>query len=566
MKRLSILILTLLLAITAKAKPVSHEEALTLASAFLGQTEVTSVPSVFKHLHIFNSETGFVIISGDDSTIPVIAYSLEHPFTNAMAESTYQWLLDCDSNVRAAMASGMEPSDELKAVWDTFRKEGRLPVVSRSSVGPLIDTKWGQRPPYNMYCPSGCLTGCVATVMAQIMRYWGYPAQGTGSHAYEHPDYGELSVNFGATSYDWTHMPITINNNSSDASKRAVATLMYHCGVSVDMNYGTDASSAPSAKVIGAMTDYFGYSSSMSLERQSNYTNNQWKQLLVDELNAMRPVYYVGQDRVSAHAFICDGYDEQGYFHINWGWSGVNDGYYAIGALNPSGYPSFNVNNYAIIGIEPAGGGVLPIPAPVNLDVYPDGNSLVIEWEMSLLNSNYTFKVSRDGELIASGLTAYTYTDRNVASGSYTYRVWAVLNGAESNKKAEYEIEVASISVESANPLQGTATGSGLAEIGFGHKVTAIPNPGFVFYSWLENGEVVSTDAEFMFCVTGDCRLTACFSGTGIEEDEEPYVVYKTEIFTLNGTRVKRIEDGAKGVYLLRLTTDKGIITKKVIF
>lgn len=576
MKRIILFITVLFLALSAKAKPVSPDEASALAASFLKTPEVVRVQTLFNHLYVFNGPNSFVIISGDDRVLPVIGYSFDNQFVSeSISESTYGWLYDRNNTVGAAMRKGIEASDEVKAAWELFRNKAQLPSFCRSSMGPLISTNWRQGDPYNMYCPDGCVTGCVATAMAQIMRYWEYPVQGTGSHSYEHPVYGTLSANFGGTVYDWGNMPGMIGSNSSNAAKRAIAILMYHCGVSVEANYNSSATSAPSNNVLTAMPAYFGYADDISMVYMDDYTDQEWKLLLMSELDALRPMYYAGQDRAHAHAFICDGYNEQGYFHINWGWGSVNDGFYAIGSLNPGDY-TFNARNYAIIGIRPANGATPPIPAPVLVEGHPEDYDWVLEWKMATDNPAYTYKVSRDGTLIASGLTETTYVDANVPSGFHTYEVWASLNDLESNRKATYEVELARLEVISSDPEKGTVTGGGVEELDVLLIVKAEAKPGYVFLYWMEDGQIVSQEDELHVALDGDHTLTAYFSGTGVEEEDEHSTILGVEVFTLNGVRIKTftadainweqcLEGCARGVYLVRITTDKGVIVKKIV-
>ena len=572
MKRYILLWLLLGVFLTLNAAPVSRDEASVLAASFLGQRMVTEVPTPFEYMYVFSGASGFVILSADDCVIPVLGYSKEQPFNPDMAESTREWLASYNDQIQAVLDEDVEASDEVRTAWKSLRNSGRLLACNRSEVRPLIYTRWNQRSPYNMYCPEGSVTGCVAIVMAQIMKYWEYPTRGTGSHSYVHDTFGMLSANFGATEYDWDHMLVTVGNSSSAAAKEAVATLLYHCGVSVDMKYGLESSSTPSAKVLEAMPEYFGYASSMSLVYQRDYSDNQWKQLLKSELDALRPMYYAGQSR-GAHAFICDGYDASDLFHFNWGWGGSNDGYYAIGALNPGSNGPFNVLNYAIIDIKPADGGWPAIPAPVDMDVYPSYYDVVLEWWMPVDNPNYTYKVSRNGTLIASGLTETAYVDCDAPSGNYNYQVWAVMNGVDSNKKASFEIELVRIEVVPNDPSRGTVWGGCLEEPGMGRVMKAYPNPGYTFYAWIENGQVVSTEQEYFFVVENDRSLIAWFSATGVDEEGDLSAIRKVEVFTLNGVKLETLNDlnpevlsrYAKGVYLLRITTDKGVVTKKVV-
>ena len=555
----------------SNAAPVSRENASVWAASFLNQRSVTEVETPFEFFYVFNGEQGFVMIAADDKVQPVLGYSFERTFQTDMAESTWEWLYAYDRQIQDVMEAGIEATDEVKAAWRSLQNNGSLLTLNRSEVYPLIYTRWRQRSPYNMYCPEQCVTGCVAVVMGQLMKYWESPARGTGSHSYYHDTYGLLSANFGATEYDWANMPVAADDYSSDAEKEAVATLLYHCGVSVDMNYSSNASSAPSVNVVDAMPTHFNYASSMSLVYKSDYTDNQWKQLLKSELDALRPMYYAGQTR-GAHAFICDGYDASDLFHFNWGWGGTNDGYYAIGALNPTGYGPFNELNYAIIDIKPADGGLPAIPSPDLFDGYLSDYDMVLSWLMPVDNPNYTYCVSRNGALIASGLTETEFVDSDLPSGSYTYQVWTVSNGVES-KKTSYAIDLARIEVVSADPSKGTVWGGGLEEVGFAHVVGAIPNPGYDFYCWMENGQVVSRDQEMIVVADGDHHYTACFSGVGVEEYDELNSISKVEVFTLNGVKLETLDDMklealeryAKGIYLLRITTNKGVVVKKIV-
>ena len=576
MKRLLLFVAAVFLALSVKAKTVSPDKASALAASFLKEPEVVRVQTPFNHLYVFNGSSSFIIVSGDDSVLPVVGYSFEHQFDNgSIPENANRWLNERNHTVGAAMRNGLEAAEEVKAAWESFRNEAQLPSFCRSSMGPLMATRWRQTDPYNLYCPNGCMTGCVATSMAQIMRYLEYPVQGMGSHSYEHPVYGTLSASFGGTVYDWENMPVALGSNSNEAAKRAVATLMYHCGVSVESNYNTNATSAPFNNVLSAMPEYFGYADDISMVYMADYTDQEWKLLLMSELDALRPVYYAGQDRTYAHAFVCDGYDQQGYFHINWGWGGTNDGFYAIGSLTPGDY-TFNAQNYAIIGIRPANGATPPIPAPVQLEGYPVDYDWVLEWEMPNDNSSYIYKVSRDGTLIASELTDPKYVDTNVPSGFHAYEVWAVLNGVESNKTAVYEVELARLDVISSDPEKGTATGGGIEELGVPLIAEAEANPGYVFLYWMEDGQIISQEKELFVILDGDHSLTACFSATGVEEETEYSTILGVEVYSLNGVRTRSfmgkainleqcLEGCACGAYLLRITTDKGVIVKKVV-
>jgi len=237
----------------------------------------------------------------------------------------------------------------------------------------MLETYWDQSPYYNAFCPydtnelkmTPC--GCTATATGQIMKYYNYPASGHGSKCYTHPEYGDQCADYGNTQYLWDSMPVALSGESSAAQVNAVATLLYHIGVAVDMDYSPQGSggktanygngAAPSSE--NAFKYNFGYSPYIYTAFQSDYSLAEWKRLMKNELNEGRPVLYAGYDeQQEGHAFVCDGYNMQGKFHFNWGWSGNGDGFYSLDDLNPHSTLGnmglyFNHFGTATIGIEP---------------------------------------------------------------------------------------------------------------------------------------------------------------------------------------------------------------------
>ncbi len=282
---------------------------------------------------------GYVIVAADDTALPVLGFS-DKGNTDNMPENMRWWLSEYDREIQWAIEQGIEPDEETLAEWQIL---SRAPQAMQADVivAPLIKTEWSQSPWYNNKCPydsnkqTRCVTGCVATAMAQIMKYWNYPEHGCGSHSYTHSTYGELSADFENTYYNWENMPNDLGILSSSTQINAIATLMYHCGVAVNMNYGLSESGANSWLVASAFQDYFGYSDEARLCLKDDYSLLEWKSKLQLELLMGRPLYYDGRGSSGAHAFICDGYRSDGYFHFNWGWD-EQDGYYSLSALKPS--------------------------------------------------------------------------------------------------------------------------------------------------------------------------------------------------------------------------------------
>ncbi|MBU1369193.1 MAG: thiol protease/hemagglutinin PrtT [Bacteroidetes bacterium] len=335
-------------------------------------------------IYVFNyTDNGFILVSADDIAEPILGYTFKHDFSEeAQPYAFSKWIEGYKNQLAYAIENGWESTQAVKNSWENLLQNNYIPVTR--AVNPLLSTTWDQSPHYNAQCPGGSVTGCVATAMAQVMKYWNHPAQGTGMHSYNHATYGTLSANFGATTYNWSAMP---NNVSS--SNDAVATLMYHCGVSVDMDYSPQVSGAWVVEADdpvcseSALKNYFGYSSSLQgVKRDNNYSTAQWTALIKGELDAGRPVLYAGFGSGGGHAFVCDGYNNSNYFHFNWGWGGYYDGYFLIDALNPGGTGTgggtggYNGGHQALIGVVPASGGGggaedLVLYAPVNITPNP---------------------------------------------------------------------------------------------------------------------------------------------------------------------------------------------------
>jgi hypothetical protein len=380
------------------SKLIEDEQELNLE--YVAKYKGTANSSV-NYFYIFNlNDTGFVIVSADDIVIPILGYSTTCKFdATDIPDNAAKWLEGYLDQIRYAIENNLEPSDEIKTEWQELLNNNAIKYVKprAGSVSPLIQTKWDQNPHYNALCPfdkianANAVTGCVATAMAQIMKYYNYPTKGSGFHSYNHPKYGTLSANFGSTTYQWNSMPIKVSSANS-----AVATLMYHCGVSVDMNYGVNGSYSYSSKVAPALKDYFGYSNSAELKERKNFTtDNQWINLLKQELDAGRPLYYggAGSNGVGGHAFVCDGYNNSGYFNFNWGWGGTDNGFFTVNALNTS-LGKFNNFQSIVIGIEPPSG-----LKTYNMVLYSDvsinpgpiiyyGNSFTVE--TNILNNGTT--------------------------------------------------------------------------------------------------------------------------------------------------------------------------------
>lgn len=231
-------------------------------------------------------------------------------------------------------------------------------------VAPLLGyISWDQTYPYDMLCPANTPVGCVATAMAQVMYYWKYPDHGIGQHIWEWNGITH-DIDFGATTYHWDRMFDIYGRYATNEQMSEVAKLSYHCGVSIDMMYESEGSGTYTQHIPGALKKYFGYNDRTAAVRRNNYSHEDWKELITAELLAGRPVVYSGNNKESGHAFVIDGIDADGLFHVNWGWGGYYNGYFDICILNPTGTGTgaskseigFCMNQDAVIQICPEAG------------------------------------------------------------------------------------------------------------------------------------------------------------------------------------------------------------------
>lgn len=371
MSRKALLFLVFLFFVTTLyAQQRSAEDALELASRFLKvptsrldavssqpaaargtQTAGMGVPQGY---YIINDTVGnrFIIVSADERMHTILGYSDCGTFVAEQAPDGLQDLLKSYDNTYAWLA-------------DNVTMTAARQKVTYTEVSPLLKTTWGQGQtelPYNLLCPddpygSGnkCKTGCVATVMAQVMNYYRYPAQGLGEHSYTPNGFAApLALDFSSIQFDWNNMPeVELEWNSSNQTQiNAVAQLMYACGVAVEMNYGIGGSNAIEGNIPYALINYFGYNPNMLVLKRDKLTSAEWNTIIQEELQAQRPVIYSGQGPQGGHEFIIDGCNEDGY-HVNWGWYGVCNGYFQLDGMDTGDQETFNDQQYMITGICP---------------------------------------------------------------------------------------------------------------------------------------------------------------------------------------------------------------------
>lgn len=320
--------------------------------------------------YVFGTESSFVIVAGDDAVEPVLGYATDNTFNPGKMPAQISSFLDgYAEQMNEVVAAHAVANAATEAKWNNLvQNKASGTAAKTTAVTPLMSTRWNQSPYYNADCPydfaggARSVTGCVATAMAQVMKFWSWPTNGTGMHSYSSSCCGTLSANFGSTTYNWASMPNTVSSPNA-----AVAKIMSHVGISVDMNYSATSSGAyvvSSASPIThcteyALRNYFNYKPTLSGVERSSYSETAWKMLLKTELDNGRPVIMAGYGSGGGHCFIADGYDASDFFHMNWGWGGSSDGYFSINALNPGtlgsggGSGGYNSGQQAVIGVMP---------------------------------------------------------------------------------------------------------------------------------------------------------------------------------------------------------------------
>ncbi len=376
-KSLLVLSVVMLFAGQIFANPVDVNTARELGAKYLKNNvlsakNITDVEHVYTltsdngtpYLYVFNHANGYVVVAADDRAYPILGFDESTPFDeNNIPDGMRYYLGHYGTQIQYAIDNEMVADQEVADQWELLRKEGITSRITMNrAVTPILTTTWNQDYPYNYYAPASsnwmapgghCYAGCVATAMSQAMKHWNWPTTGVGEHSYSTSTTGgTLSANFGATTYNWSIMPNSLGSSVNTAAQ-AVALLMYHCGVAVDMNYNYNGSGAYTENVPDALKNYFRYADCTYVDSRDAYTKTAWEDKLIALLDRGIPTVYAGSDSDGGHAFNCDGYNANRYFHFNWGWSGsYQSTYYQIDALNtPNG--SFNQNQRVVFEMLP---------------------------------------------------------------------------------------------------------------------------------------------------------------------------------------------------------------------
>ena len=468
---------TLLLAILCfglQANPVDVQKAKLLGAKFMkANTEMKSASTDLAYtafadngqtaFYVFAVQPkGFVIVSADDRAKPILGYSTESNFTPQLPDGLMTFFENYKAGFSQMYANNDERTAEAVADWTSLEKTGLLSASKTDrSVGPLMASIWNQTDLYNNMAPldpssvySGhCKSGCVANAMSQIMRYWEWPRHGQGGHGYDassyYGDYGWQEANFEDATYRFELMPDFLDFASPQAEVDATALLEYHAGVSVDMGYGPNASGAYSENVGPGMSDYFRYSPEWEHRYKPN-GSGAWMNDLRANLDAGMPLYYASQGDAGGHAYVLDGYDTNGMFHLNWGWAGFDNGWYAIDGFYLTFY-SFPWQHNAVFNLHPVDEYYDAPKAVENINaraVFDHGeveltfNPVYETRNGTALSKIDTIVIMRDGEVVET-MTDVTdeeiyfddHDEYGLENGTYYYTVYSV-NAAGMSKVA----------------------------------------------------------------------------------------------------------------------------------
>ena len=376
MKRFFMLLLSLLPAFVL-AEGISEEKAEQIAARFMAadrpSTRAEGMRLVWNGeeratrsseqpaYYVFAPESGrgFVIVSGDERTMPILGYSFEETFSkDAMPDNLRQWMADLRLHVLSLRAAQTLPSPQITAAWQAALTG---PNPSAEPVVELQTALWDQRAPYNSkLAQQGWVTGCPATAIAIIMRYHQWPEKGVGTI----PQYREEipAIELGHT-YDWAQMPLTYNDLPSQYQKDQVGILMRDVGAMVRTDYRGGSAGAKPEQTLPQLMPIFMRYNAQTIQSifKKNFSNEEWNRLMQKELDEHRPILYGGYSSGGGHQFVLDGYAKGNYYHVNWGWSGVSNGYYLLTDMNPpqqgaggsSSADGFVNKQDAIIGIQP---------------------------------------------------------------------------------------------------------------------------------------------------------------------------------------------------------------------
>ena len=463
-------ILLLFVATLLWAEPITQSTARKKAVNFAskhGKTIAGDVKNLFKvrgktkaqamPYYVFNTndDNGFVIVSGDDRTAEILAYSDKGRFNaDEIPDNMRAWL-----RYYAHVIGSLESTSSVKASSTTLYDNGLR--EANSAISPLLSCTWNQGSPYYDRCPlvegRRCYTGCVCTAAVQVMYYHQWPKSATtniSEHSFTYNNRRYTENELPPVVFDWKSMNDSYRDGQSDHSATAVAVLMQYVGQAIKSGYGPDGTGSSFTEVENALKNNFGYDGNIQHLFRNNYSNEAWESLIYRELAERRPVLYAGTSSGGAHAFVCDGYDGNGLFHINWGWGGMCNGYFKLSVLNPndnsgmgasSSSDGYSMNQDVLIGIQPPSKHADNPVATFYSDIDYKGKAVDLPEGEFLLSSLQSYGITNDdisSLKVKSGFKVVVYENDGFGGKSKSYTASTANMGSEWNK------QVSSIKIE----------------------------------------------------------------------------------------------------------------------
>ncbi|RHJ84357.1 thiol protease/hemagglutinin PrtT [Parabacteroides sp. AM08-6] len=603
MKRFSTALFLLLLATSLGAAPISVQQAQNAATRFLNSNfSRTKAPASQLNLvwsdagmetksgtvikeatfYVFNvSEgNGFIVVSGDDDVYPILGYSTRQSFqTTSIPSNVKAWFEGYQQQINWIREAKPAVSPATKDAW-TALERGDLLLKSQSNL--LNTALWNQTAPYNNLCPtvSGekTPTGCVATALAIVMRYHEWPDVGEGSHSYTTQTYQlPLSATFN-TNYDWINMPLSyVSGQYTDQEASNVATLMYDCGVMSDMDYAPDNSGALTITAAQGLVNYMKYDKSLQVLLRELYTEDEWDEIMKNEIDNNRPVVYGGEnDQKEGHQFVLDGYNADNYYHINWGWGGLANGYFLLDVLNPEQQGTggnsgggFSIGQNAIIGLKKAESSslyqdILGYQAGEDGGVQYNGISTD---DPIVANSNFTVSF---GIIFNFSIREFN-GDIAVALVDNNDNIKEIISDIESTSIPIYYGIAGSIPCLISGPLSPD------------DKLCAVfRSSDATDWQKIRNGSDTAGEIEVSDPTTNETieqekAVSVIYTATGNVEISSPVEILAISIYDMDGRLLKKqqanndftislpIGTSGKGVYIIEVSTAKGTSTHKVI-
>lgn len=356
----------------AVSQPVSGIQKAPANAAAMEIKRVLLNPENTATLYVFASDGNALVVPADDRVAPVLGY-IDGCADGELPPQMEWWLSEYSRQIDYLMSmpetgTGLYITLPAKAAADT-----------KAPIAPMVTTRWNQDSPYNYACPtvsnSKSMTGCVATAAAQVMKYHNYPAEGTGTITYKDGT-TTRTLSLDGKPFDWDNMLDSYTGTYNSTQRDAVAYLMQAVGYASEMAYSPQASGAQSPAMLEGVKKYFGYNEKATMLDRQNFPLAEWENLIYENLKTVGPVYYAGADNLQGgHAFVCDGYSSDGFFHFNWGWGGLYDGYFKLTALTPEGQGiggnagGFNFGQEVALNFTKPGAPTIDLPAtsPITL-------------------------------------------------------------------------------------------------------------------------------------------------------------------------------------------------------